>query len=183
MSQKTVNGINTEALQSAIDAIKLDPEKGQTTWTIQSRWAGGTRSEHKVKGFKIGGVEVRRDFDIQIDEPKELCGTNLHPNPQEHLLAAMNACMMVGYSAVSALMGVRLTRLEVTTTGDIDLRGFLGIDPSVANGYEQLQQTVRIAGDGTPEQFRQIHETVKRTSPNYFNITRAVAVNSRLICE
>ena len=183
MTKKNVNGINVEALQGAIDSIRQDPANGQTRWTIRSRWMGGTRSDHEVNGFQLGRSEVERNFTIRIDEPNELCGTNQYANPQEYLLSAMNACMMVGYSAVASMMGVKLTRLEVTTTGDIDLRGFLGIDPSVANGYERLQQTVHIAGDGTEEQFRQIHETVKATSPNFFNITRAVPVTSKLVVE
>jgi hypothetical protein len=53
----------------------------------------------------------------------------------------------------------------------------------VPNGYPKLTQTVRIAGDGTPEQFAQLHETVRATSPNYYNITRAIEADSRLIVE
>jgi uncharacterized OsmC-like protein len=178
-----INGIDVEALQSAIAAMTADPAKAQSNWSITSRWQGGTRSDHHVEGFGIGGQVVRRPFVIKIDEPLELCGTNQYANPQEYLLAALNACMMVGYSAVSGLMGVKLTRLEVRTSGDIDLRGFLGIDSTVPAGYERLKQEVHIAGDGTPEQFEEIHAIVRATSPNFFNITRAVAVQSQLVVE
>lgn len=180
---QTVNGINLEALQQAIDAISGDAKNGQTHWEIHSRWVGGTRSDHHVTGYRIGETDVQRRFTIKSDEPLELCGTNEHPNPQEYLLSALNACMMVGYAAIAGMMGITLTRLEVTTTGDIDLRGFLGLDPNVANGYERLQQSVRIAGDGTEAQFRELHEKVKATSPNFFNVTRAVPVNSTMIVD
>lgn len=50
--------------------------------------------------------------------------------------------MMVGYSAVAALMSVQLTKLELETTGDIDLRGFLDIDQDVAPGYESLKYNI-----------------------------------------
>lgn len=183
-SQPTsANGIDVHALRQAIEAIRLDPDKGQTQWRIHSTWKGGTRSDHAVEGFRIGGQDVDRRFLIQIDEPCELTGTNQFANPQEYLLAAMNACMMVGYAAVASVMGVKLSKLEVETTGDIDLRGFLGIDEPVAPGYEQLHQTVHIAGDGTPEQFAKMHEVVHRTSPNYFNITRAIPVDSRMVVD
>src|SRR3546814_6351849 len=79
------------------------------------------------------------------------------------LLAALNACMMVGYVAQCALRGIVLESLDIETQGDIDLRGFLGLDPRVAPGYESLSYTVRIKGDGTPEQFAEIHEAVKAT--------------------
>lgn len=181
--QKYLNGIDLEQLRGAVEAIQQDPANGMTHWQVRSQWVGGTRSDHHVDGFTIGGLFVRRPFTIHIDEPFELTGSNKHPNPQEHLLSAMNACMMVGYAAVAGLMGITLTKLEVTTQGEIDLRGFLGLDGSVPNGYPKLEQTVRIAGDGTPEQFAQLHATIKATSPNFYNITRAIETDSRLIVE
>ena len=131
----------------------------------------------------IGGRKVDRRFHIQIDEPCELCGTNQHANPQEHLLAATNACMMVGYATVAAVMGVGLTKLELEITGGIDLRGFLDIDRSVAPGYERLHYTVRMAGDGTREQFEKMHEVVQRSSPNYYNISHPIELTSDLVVD
>jgi uncharacterized OsmC-like protein len=181
--QARVNGIDVAALKQAIADITEHPEAGATRWKVTSRWQGGTRTDHQVDGVDIGGQKVQRSFQIQIDEPCELCGTNQFANPQEYLLAATNACMMVGYATVAAVMGVKLTRLELEITGDIDLRGFLDIDRSVPPGYERLHYTVRIAGDGTPEQFEKMHEVVQRTSPNYYNISHPVELTSDLVVE
>jgi organic hydroperoxide reductase OsmC/OhrA len=120
-----VNGLDVDALTQAIEAIADDPAKGQTRWQVTSRWRGGTRSDTSVKAYYIGGQRVAKDFTIRIDEPYELCGTNQFANPQEFLLAALNACMIVGYSAVCALQGIELTELRIETEGDIDLRGVL----------------------------------------------------------
>ncbi|MCC6322940.1 MAG: OsmC family protein [Phycisphaerales bacterium] len=179
----TINGIDTADLRDCIAAISADPREGATTWTINSRWKGGTRADHHVDACRIAGANIERKFTISTDEPHELCGTNQFANPQECLLAGLNACMMVGYTAVAALMGIRLTSLEVCTTGDIDLRGFLGISPDVPAGYPSLRQEVRIAGDATPERFAELHNIVKATSPNFFNITRAIPVTSSLIVD
>jgi len=181
--QTIVNGINVTALKQAIADIQADPAAAQTHWKVCSRWGGGTRTDHFVDGFGIGGQKVDRQFQIQIDEPCELCGTNEFANPQEYLLAATNACMMVGYASAAAVMGVKLTSLELEITGDIDLRGFLDIDPTVARGYQHLHYKVRIAGDGTPEQFQKMHEVVQRTSPNYYNMTHPVELTSELVVE
>ncbi|GMV24549.1 MAG: hypothetical protein AMXMBFR58_05800 [Phycisphaerae bacterium] len=178
--QPVINGIDVGELRSTIAAIEESPAAGKTTWTIRSVWKGGTRSDHHVESCRIGAGDIPRRFTIPVDEPYELCGSNRYANPQEYLMAALNACMMVGYSAVAALMGITLTRLEVTTYGDIDLRGFLGIAPSVSAGYDNLHQDVIIAGSGTDDEFRRLHDIVRATSPNFFNITRAVPVNSRL---
>lgn len=182
-SHSVVNGVDTKALRDAIQAIGEDPSRGQTRWRVLSSWKGGTRSDTVVKEFHIGGQRVSKDFAIKIDEPHELCGTNQFANPQEYLLAALNACMIVGYAAVCALRGIRLDELVIETEGDIDLRGFLGLDGSVKPGYDSLRYTVRIRGDATTEEFREIHETVKATSPNRFNIANAIALNSELVVE
>jgi len=184
MTTKTqTNGIDVSALRDTIEQVTANPAAGQTHWAVRSEWKGGTRTDHTIDGAAIGGERIARGFQVKIDEPLELCGTNEYANPQEYLMSAINACMMVGYSAVAALMDIELTRLEVELEGDIDLRGFLAIDPSVSNGYDSLRQTVRIAGNGTPEQMRELHEAVQATSPNYFNITQAIPMNSELVVE
>jgi len=178
-----VNGIDTDAVHELIDSVDSDPAKGMTHWRVASTWQGGTYSRAQVDGFAIGGVGVSRHFAIDIDEPFELGGGNAYANPQEYLLAALNACMIVGYTALCALQGITLEKLEITTEGDIDLRGFFGLDPSIAAGYRELRNTVVIKGDGTEEQFRKIHDMVLATSPNFYNITRAVRVAPELTVE
>jgi uncharacterized OsmC-like protein len=181
--QTTVNGIDVAALKQAIADIEANPDAAQTRWTVTSRWQGGTRTDHEVNGVEIGGKTIDRRFQIQIDEPCELCGTNQFANPQEYLMAATNACMMVGYATVAAVMGVRLTKLELEMSGEIDLRGFLDVDRTVPPGYERMHYTVRIAGNGTQEQFEKMHEVVQRSSPNYYNISRPIKLTSDLVIE
>ncbi len=177
----TLNGINLEALRSTAEAIARDPAKAITHWEVTSHWCGGTRSDTRVKRCMIGGEEVPKDFTIRVDEPVQLCGTNQYANPQEHLLASLNACMIVGYAASCAHEGVEIEELRIETEGEIDLRGFLGTDPGVKPGYDQLRYTVHIKGNGTPEQFERIHNTVMATSPNYFNLSSAVPLKARLV--
>ncbi|MBX3381209.1 MAG: OsmC family protein [Phycisphaeraceae bacterium] len=179
----SLNGINVQALQNTVEAITRTPSEGKTSWRVASEWKGGTRADHHVNGCSIGGKFVPREFTIRSDEPEQLCGTNRFSNPQELLMAGLNACMMVGYAAVAATMGITLTKLEVETKGDIDLRGFLGIDTAVPAGYRGLTQTVHIAGDGTEEQFARLHDVIRATSPNFYNLTRAIPTESRLIVD
>ena len=178
-----VNGIDTDAVHTLIDEVDGDPAKGMTHWRVASSWQGGTHSRAQVDGFTIGGANVPRCFAIEMDEPFEIGGGNAYANPQEYLLAAMNACMIVGYTALCALQGITLEKLEITTEGDIDLRGFFGLDPAVAAGYRELKSQVMIKGDGTKEQFQKIHQMVLATSPNFYNITRAVRVVPELVIK
>ena len=98
-------------------------------------------------------------------------------------MTALNACIMVGYVAGAAVKGIALEKVEIETDGELDLRGFLGIDPDVRPGYEAIRYTVRIKGNGTPAQFREIHETVMKTSPNYFNVSRPIRIDAALEVE
>lgn len=178
-----VNGINLDDLFALIDDVKREPAKGKTNWHVITTWQGQTRSRTEVEGYGLGGEQVSRRFSIDIDEPRELGGSNNFANPQEYLIAALNACMTVGYVAQCAVRGITLESLSIETDGDIDLRGFLGVDPAVPPGYETLSYTVRIKGRGTKEQFAEVHEAVMATSPNFYNLSRAVALEPVLIVE
>lgn len=179
---RIVNGINIDELMGLIEASR-DPAAAKTQWKVKTAWQGQARTRAAVEGFSIGGKKVDRSFAFEIDEPRELGGENRFANPQEHLIAALNACMTVGYVAQCAVRGIRLESLEIETEGEIDLRGFLNIDPTVANGYESLSYTVRIKGDATQAQFAEIHDAVMATSPNFYNLTKAVELKPTLVVE
>jgi uncharacterized OsmC-like protein len=178
-----VNGINVDDMFALIEDVRRNPAKGKTSWHVTTTWQGQTRSRAQVDGFEIGGKRVPRRFSIDIDEPCEIGGTNRFANPQEHLLAALNACMMVGYVAQCAARGITLESLKIEIDGEIDLRGFLGIDPAVPPGYENLSYTVRIKGSGSKAEFAEIHEAVMATSPNVHNVSRLVDLKPTLVVE
>jgi uncharacterized OsmC-like protein len=178
-----VNGLDVDALRDKVREIEQDPSRGQVEFRVRSEWKGQTRSRTSVDSYTIGGQAVHRHFTIDADEPFELLGRNTAPNPQELLMAALNACITVGYVAGAALQGIALEKVEIETAGALDLRGFLGIDPQVPAGYETIRYVVRLKGAGTPEQFQAIHEAVARTSPNYFNISRPVTIDARLVVQ
>ena len=175
-----VNGLDLEALGDVVEGIQEDAGKAKVSFDVTTRWQGQTRSETTVDGFTLAGERIPRSHKIVADEPCELLGSDDAPNPQELLMAAANACMTVGYVAGAALNGITLDSLEIRTTGTLDLRGFLGIDDSVPPGYEAIDYEVRISGNGTPEQFEEIHEAVMKTSPNYFNLNRPIRMNGVL---
>ena len=176
-----INGIDVDQLRSTIEQVAQDHTKGLTTWSVATTWKGGARSDTHVNSSQIGGQRIEKNFTIKTDEPLELCGTNQFANPQEYLMAAFNSCITVGYVAACAMEGIQLEDLRIETTGDIDLRGFLGLDETVKPGYDEIKYTVHIKGDATPEQFEKVHEIVSATSPNHFNIGKSVKLNSNLV--
>jgi uncharacterized OsmC-like protein len=180
-TKNLVNGLDLDRLSATAAAIQADPAKGQTRWNVTTRWAGGTRTDTSVTSCEIGGQRIAKDFTIRSDEPVELLGNNLFPNPQEILLAGLNACMTVGYVAAFALEGVEVEELSIETDGEIDLRGFLGLDDQVKPGYDSIRYIVRVKSDATPAQLAKVHDVVTRTSPNYFNLAQPIQLNSRIV--
>ena len=177
------NSIDVGALKQVIEEVSKDPAQGIVKFGVTTSWKGGTRSDTRVESYQLAGNEIKRDFTISIDEPEELLGTNTAPNPQEVLMAAFNACMLVGYVTGCSMKGIELDKVEIETEGELDLRGFLGLDASVKPGYDTIHYTVRIKGNGTKEQFQEVHETVMATSPNRYNVASPIRLEADLIVE
>ena len=175
-----VNGIDLQAIDATVAAITDNPACAQVAFRVKTEWKGQTRSESTVESYTLAGEVVPRSFTIVSDEPQELLGTNSAPNPQELLMSAVNACMMVGYVAQASVRGIRLDDCRIETEGELDLRGFLGLDEKVPPGYRRINYTVFLEGDGTRAQFEEIHQAVIATSPNYFNMAQPVQMCGRL---
>lgn len=183
VKNKLVNGLDLVALGDAVDAIQNDSSQAKVDFEVTTRWLGQTRSESLVTGFTMGGERIERSHRIVADEPCQLLGQDSAPNPQELLMSAFNACIMVGYVAGASIQGIDLESVEINTRGSLDLRGFLGLSDDVAPGYESIYYEVRIKGDGSREQFDEIHRTVMKTSPNYFNMSRPIRLVGTLTLQ
>ena len=178
--RKEVNGIDLDALDATVDAIRNNVGCGGAGFRVKTQWKGQTRSESTVECFNCGGEPVQRNFTIVADEPRELLGSDTAPNPQELLLSAVNACMMVGYVSQAAMRGIALKDCRIETEGELDLRGFLGLDDSVPSGHRRINYTVYLDGDATRAELEELHEAVMRTSPNYFNIAQPIQMVGQL---
>jgi uncharacterized OsmC-like protein len=176
-----VNGVDVALIRSAIAGITQDPKQAATNWRVSTTWVGGTRSDTRVTSYGIAGQDVRKDFTLKVDEPLELGGTNRYANPQEYLLASLNACLVVGYVAACSIEGIEIQDLRVEADGDIDLRGFLGLDASVSPGYDKIRYTVYLKARATPVQLEKVHDFVCRTSPNRFNVAQPIRLETRLV--
>ena len=180
---KMVNGLDLDELADVAHEMERDPAKGQVEFRVCSEWKGQLRSRTSVDSYTIGGWQVHRNFTIDADEPFELFGRNTAPNPQELLMAALNACLTERYVVVAAQRGITLQRVRVDSSGTLDLRGLFGLETDTRPGFETIRYVARLKGFATPEQLQELHEAVARTSPNFFNLTRPVKVFARLVVE
>jgi uncharacterized OsmC-like protein len=79
------------------------------------------------------------------------------------LLGALAACAQITCQMVAAAMGVPVRGVEVVVSGELDLRGTLGITRDVPVGFESISCHYEIdAPDATPEQLAGLRERTER---------------------
>jgi uncharacterized OsmC-like protein len=78
------------------------------------------------------------------------------------LLGALAACKQITIQMVAAAMGLPVTDVSVTVTGDLDLRGTLGISQEVPVGFEAIRIDVKVEGDLTQEQLAALQERAEK---------------------
>lgn len=176
----TVNGIDVSELQAFAQQVGSNPAKASVRFNVKTRWEHQTRSVATVSHYELGGERHARHFEIAADEPVELLGTDTAPNPQELLMAALNACLSVGYAANAAAMGITLHSLEIETEGQLDLRGFLGLDAAINPGYDEVAYVVRLRTDASRDRVEQLHHIATTTSVNLANFSKAIRMVHKL---
>jgi len=79
------------------------------------------------------------------------------------LLGALAACAQITCQMVATAMGVPTRRIEVTVTGDLDLRGTLGVSRDVPVGFESIRLRFDVDAPGaTPDQLRSLQEKTEQ---------------------
>ena len=179
-----LNGVDTPTLFATIDVVKAQPELGKFQFRATNRWMTGTHSRSRIETFSGAGSEHRHKGDVQFDadHPAVLVGSDNAPTPVEFLLHAIAACITSGIGNIAAARGVKLTEVESTVEGDIDLRGILGLSDEVRNGYERVRVNFKIKGDAAPETLRAIVEQSKARSAVFDVLTRGTAVEITADC-
>lgn len=154
------NGVDTGALFEALDAVKAQPEAAKFRFSATNQWISGTHSRSTIDGFFGLGQELahKAPTSFEADHPEVLVGTDKAPSAAEQLLHALAACITSGIGNIAAARGIPLRRVESTVTGDIDLMGLLGLDPTVRNGYQGIEMKVRIEGDADTADLKKVVE-------------------------
>ena len=174
----TVNGVDLERLTATIDAVVADPALSRFEFRAANRWVDGGHSRTTIKSFfGVGQEDATRaeSFTVDADEPVVLLGGNQAPNAGEYLLHALAACVSGTIAYHAAARGIVLDGLECTVHGDVDLRGFLGLDDSVRPGFEQIRVTITARWDFDADQFAEL-SALTRFSPVRDSLTSGVPV-------
>ncbi len=181
VTKDTLNGVDVGRLHQTVDLIRAQPALATFRFRFDNRWSAGPRSTSTVESFFGAGQDHRHDapFTLTIDEPPLLLGTDRHPNPGEYLLHALAGCLTSAIVYHAAARGIAIEAIESTIEGDVDLRGFLGLDPNVRTGFEQIRVAFRIKADLPDDELKELCALGPRFSPMFDSITKGVPVDVR----
>jgi uncharacterized OsmC-like protein len=175
---QTINGVDMNRLQETIGAVKASPELGRFNFRIENRWIDAGENQSEVSSFYGCGQPQSRDaaFTLAADEPDILLGGDTAANPVEHLLHALASCVTTSMVYHAAARGISIEQVESTIDGDLDLQGFLGLNPEIRRGYQQIRVRLRIKADVTNEQLWELSSLGPTFSPVYDCITAGVPI-------
>ncbi len=144
-----VNGINLNVLKETVGAIQADPELGKCKFRARNKWIDANHNCTTISGFYGAKQEMthKQEFELHADEPPILAGNDEGANPVEHLLHALASCVTTSMVAHATVRGIHIEELESKLEGDIDLRGFLGLDAKVPKGYTNIRVTFKVKTD------------------------------------
>jgi uncharacterized OsmC-like protein len=175
----TVNGVDVDALFETIENIRAMPNLAGFKFRLRNEWMGRGHNRSTIKNFYGAGQEQTdraQTFVLDADEPPLLLGEDKGANPVEYLLHAVTACVTTSLVYHAAAKGIRIESIESRTEGDIDLRGFLGIDDSVPRGFQNIRMKFKIKADVPDEQLEELCRLGPTFSPVFDTVTRAVNV-------
>lgn len=105
-----------------------------------------------------------RTHRLEIDEPKDLGGTDKGPNPVELVLAALGSCQEIVLKFYGQKLGVDVKSVETTVEGDLDLGGFLGV-PNVRPGFQKITASTKLIAKGDPDKIRELLRIAEERCP------------------
>jgi uncharacterized OsmC-like protein len=177
------NGVNVEALLEAREILRGAPEAAQFTWRASSTWQDGVHSTTTIQNFFGLGQEQSHKTEtvFDADHPEIFAATDNGITPIEFLLVGLAGCLTAGVASVAQNRGIQLRSVQATVEGNHDIRGILGVDSDVRNGFNDVKVTFTIDADASQQEIEAlVAQSQKRSAvfdalTNPTNITVEVA--------
>ena len=135
-------------------AIANDPAAGQAEFAAQGTLVGLTEVDIKTGAHTF-----------KVDEPPALGGGDAAANPVQYALASLGSCQAITYRLWATQLGIELDSLSVRVEGDLDLRGFFGVDDSIRPGFTAVRVAVTVTGPESSERYAELAAAVDQHCP------------------
>ena len=147
------NGVNVQALLEAREVLEGAPEAAQFTWRASSKWQTGVHSTTTIENyFGLGEEQSHKTKTVfDADHPETFAAPDNGITPIEYVLVGLAGCLTAGVASVAQNRGIQLRSVESTVEGNHDIRGILGADSDVRNGFNDIKVTFKIDADASEE--------------------------------
>lgn len=179
MTKITVNnGVNTDALLAARDALMDAPEAARFTWSASCAWQKGTHSVSTVQGFHGLGAEQahKTAFTFSADHPEVFAAEDNGATPVEYVLVGLASCLTAGVASVAQNRGIQLNGVTATIEGSMNILGILGGDADVRNGFDDIRVCFDIDADATQAEIEALVAQSQKRSAVFDIITNPTNV-------
>ncbi len=176
------NGVNTQALLAAREALSDNPEAAEFTWRARCDWVNGTYSRSTVESFSGLGQEQRHRevFTFEADHPECFASEDRAATPVEIVLSALAGCLTAGVAAVAQNRGIQLRSVRSTLEGRMNVLGILGGDPDVRNGFNSIDVHFDIDADASADDIEALVAQSQKRSAVFDILTRPTNVTVRV---
>ena len=172
------NGVNVAALLGAREALKEAPAAASFSWRATCEWVNGTHSRTTLDGFFGLGAEQRHrtNFTFEADHPEIFAYEDNGATPVEIVLAGLASCLTAGVASVAQMRQIQLRSVKATLEGGMDVRGILGMDSDIRNGFNGIKVTFDIDADASKEEIAAVVAQSQKRSAVYDIITNPTNV-------
>ncbi len=183
MTTTTDNGVNVQALLDARDVLKGAPEAAQFTWKATSKWEGGVHTSTRIQNFfGLGEEQNHKDETVlQADHPEVFAAPDDAITPIEYLLVGLTSCLTGGIASVAQNRGIQLRSVEATIEGNHDIRGILGADSDVRNGFNDIKVSFNIDADASQEDIEALVAQSQKRSAVFDALTNPTDVTVEVV--
>jgi len=177
------NGVNVQALLDARDALTKAPEAAQFTWRATSSWRRGVHSTVKISNFFGLGEDQQHKSEsvFDADHPAVFAAEDNGITPIEYLLVGLASCLTAGVASVAQNRGIQLRSIESTVEGNHDIRGILGADSDVRNGFNDVTVKFRIDADASREDIEALVAQSQKRSAVFDALTNPTDVTVEVV--
>jgi len=160
----------------------------ETLESIKNDWNAGEKNFNVECDMLQNGMQVKckmgnpggEPFELLIDAPGGLDGTNEGPSPLLVILSSIGACIIAVTRFWAKIMDIEIEEMKVFSRGHINLGAIFGLDDSKLAGYDDLEPVIRIKANASEEKINELMDNVFKHCPVINNFGGASPITPKV---
>ena len=144
------NGVNVGALLGARKALTMRRKRRSSTGGPRTSGCNGTHSKTTIERYFGLGDEQEHRISYTADHPEVFASEDSPRRPSSTSSSGSAGCLTAGVAAVAQNREIQLDWVTATVEGAMDVRGILGGDPEIRNGFSTSKVSYEIDADASP---------------------------------